>query len=231
MTATAFDHDLPALTTTRNPAMKTIRDTWLIFHRSLWLTIRQPMWLVFGMMIPILYLVFFGPLLAGATKAATAASGTSSFNWFVPGLLIQIAIYGTAFAGFGLIAELRSGVVERMRVTPMSRSAMLLGRSLRDVVILLGQAMLMIVLSIPFGLTIDAAGIAVALGPDRARRTRRRPVVLRGGARTPDRGCVRPAGAGRRTATAAAVGHPAADGACARLASVREFPQPADPRR
>ena len=112
--------------------MKTIRDTWLIFHRSLILTLRQPTWVVFGMMQPVLYLVLFGPLLEGAVKQAGA--GTNAFNWFVPGLIIQIAIFGTAFGGFGLIAELRNGVVERMRVTPMSRASMLLGRSLRDVV-------------------------------------------------------------------------------------------------
>ena len=58
----------------------------------------------------------------------------------MPGLIIQIAIFGTAFGGFGLIAELRNGVVERMRVTPMSRASMLLGRSLRDVVVLMFQA-------------------------------------------------------------------------------------------
>jgi ABC-2 type transport system permease protein len=161
MSASTIPHDRTIATDTRNPLMQLVRDTWLIFHRSLWLTIRQPTWLIFGMMIPVLYLVFFGPLL----KGAVAASGTSAnaFNWFVPGLLIQIAIYGTAFAGFGLIAELRSGVVERMRVTPMSRTAMLLGRSIRDVVILLVQAILMIALSIPFGLTVDPVGVTVAL--------------------------------------------------------------------
>ncbi len=82
----------------------------------------------------------------------------------VPGLLVQVALFGSAFVGFGLIAELRYGVVERMRVTPMSRTAMLLGRSLRDVVLLLLQAVIMIVLAIPFGLTLDPAGIAVTLG-------------------------------------------------------------------
>ena len=50
--------------------MKTIRDTWLIFHRSLILTLRQPTWVVFGMMLPVLYLVLFGPLLEGAVKEA-----------------------------------------------------------------------------------------------------------------------------------------------------------------
>jgi ABC-2 type transport system permease protein len=142
--------------------MKLIRDTWLIFRRSLVLTIRQPVWIVFGMMVPVLYLVLFGPLLEGAMQSA--GTGTSAFNWFVPGLIIQIAIFGTAFGGFGLIAELRSGVVERMRVTPMSRASMLLGRSLRDVVILMVQATIMILLAIPFGLQIDAIRIVAMLG-------------------------------------------------------------------
>jgi ABC-2 type transport system permease protein len=142
--------------------MKTARDTWLIFQRSLVLTLRQPVWIVFGMMVPVLYLVLFGPLLEGAVQ--TSGAGTNAFNWFVPGLIIQIAIFGTAFGGFGLIAEVRSGVVERMRVTPMSRASMLLGRSLRDVVILMVQATIMIILAIPFGLRIDLQSVVAVLG-------------------------------------------------------------------
>jgi ABC-2 type transport system permease protein len=141
--------------------MKTIRDTWLIFQRTLWLTLRQPVWVIFGLMVPVIYLVLFGPLLEGAIQ--NAGTGTSAFNWFIPGLLIQIAMFGSAFAGFSLVAELRYGVVERMRVTPISRVAMLLGRSLRDGVILVVQAMLLILLAIPFGLTIDLAGVVVVL--------------------------------------------------------------------
>ena len=123
---------------------------------------RQPTWVVFGMMLPVLYLVLFGPLLEGAMKEA--GTGTNAFNWFVPGLIIQIAIFGTAFGGFGLIAELRNGVVERMRVTPMSRASMLLGRSLRDVVVLMFQALIMILLAIPFGLVIQPGSIVAVLG-------------------------------------------------------------------
>jgi ABC-2 type transport system permease protein len=116
---------------------------------------------IFGLMVPIIYLVLFGPLLEGATQ--NAGTGTSAFNWFVPGLLIQIAMFGSAFAGFSLVADLRYGVVERMRVTPMSRIAMLLGRSLRDGAILVVQSILLIALAIPFGLAIDPVGVVVVL--------------------------------------------------------------------
>ena len=141
--------------------MNTLRDTFLIYRRSLILTLRQPVWIIFGLMQPILYLVLFGPLLDSSVKAAGV--GTSAFNWFIPGLLIQTAVFGGAFVGFGLIAELRSGVIERMRVTPMSRIAMLLGRSLRDVTMLCAQAVVMMVVAIPFGLRIDLASAVVTL--------------------------------------------------------------------
>ena len=69
----------------------------------------------------------------------------------------------STFSGFGLIAELRAGVVERMRVTPISRVSMLLGRALRDVAILLVQSLLIIAIALPFGLSISPGGIVVAL--------------------------------------------------------------------
>jgi ABC-2 type transport system permease protein len=141
--------------------MKTVRETWLIYRRSLVLTLRQPVWLLMGIFQPILYLVLFGPLLEGAVTQAGA--GANAFDWFVPGMLVMVAVFGAAFVGFGLIAELRYGVIERMRVTPMSRIAMLLGRSLRDATLLLMQAAIMIVIAIPFGITIDPAGLAVTL--------------------------------------------------------------------
>ena len=120
------------------------------------------MWVFIGLMQPILYLVLFGPLLKSVASAPGFPQG-GAYNIFVPGLLIQLAMFGL-FVGFGLIAELRQGVVERMRVTPMSRSAMLLGRSLRDVVILEVQAIIMIGVAIPFGLTVDAEGVLLMLG-------------------------------------------------------------------
>src|SRR2546426_5724726 len=160
MTAVAAVRATPSTTKGTAP-MHALRDTWLIFRRSMILTLRTPTWLIFGLVQPILYLVLFGPLLEASTKAAGA--GTNAFNWFIPGLLVQTAVFGGAFVGFGLIAELRNGVVERMRVTPMSRFAMLLGRSLRDVTILVGQGALMMVVAIPFGLSIDPAGAVVTL--------------------------------------------------------------------
>jgi ABC-2 type transport system permease protein len=140
---------------------KVLHDTWLIFVRSLMLTLRNPVWVFIGLMQPILYLALFAPLLEPIASGPGFPQG-GAFNVFVPGLLVQLAMFST-FSGFGLIAELRAGVVERMRVTPISRVAMLLGRALRDVAILLVQSALIIVCALPFGLTIEPGGFIIGL--------------------------------------------------------------------
>jgi ABC-2 type transport system permease protein len=142
--------------------MKIVRDTWLMFQRSMMLSLRNPLWVLIGLLQPIIYLALFAPLLKKVVAIPGFPPG-GAFNVFVPGLLIQLGLFGAAFVGFGLLAELRAGVVERMRVTPVSRFAMLLGRSLRDVVMLLVQAIVLIALAVPFGLDINAEGVAVAL--------------------------------------------------------------------
>ncbi|MFN8621697.1 MAG: ABC transporter permease [Chloroflexota bacterium] len=142
--------------------MKSLRDTWLIYQRSLMLTLRNPVWIFVGLTQPVFFLVLFGPLLKGLAVAG-GGSGDNAYNLFVPGLLVQLALFGTLFVGFGLIAELRAGVVERMRVTPISRFSMLLGRTLRDISILVVQSLVLVLLSIPFGLTIDLTSLVVVM--------------------------------------------------------------------
>jgi ABC-2 type transport system permease protein len=141
--------------------MRTFRDTWLIYQRSLTLSLRNPVWVIFGIIQPILYLLLFGPLLNNIAKVPGFPPG-GAFNVFVPGMLVLTALFGSGYVGFGLCDEMREGVVERMRVTPMSRVAMLLGRSLRDVTLLLAQALILVVLAVPFGLEINFGGVAVA---------------------------------------------------------------------
>jgi ABC-2 type transport system permease protein len=142
--------------------MKTVRDTWLVFQRNLGLTLGNPAWTVIGLIQPLMYLVLFAPLLKGIASTPGFPSG-GAYNVFVPGLLIQLGLFGAAFVGFSLVAELRYGVVERLQVTPVSRLALLLGRSLRDVLILLVQSLMLVLLSLPFGLDIHPLGLLVML--------------------------------------------------------------------
>src|SRR6201996_3975698 len=131
--------------------MKLLRDTSLIFQRQLSLLLRNPIWIFVGVFQPVMYLLLFAPLLKPALQVR---SNAQAYEIFVPGLLVLLAICGGFFQGFGLIADLRAGIIERSRVTPVSRLALLLGRSLRDMVSLISQAVIITLLALLFGLRV-----------------------------------------------------------------------------
>ncbi len=139
--------------------MKFARDTWLVFQRQMQLVMRNPVWVIIGVVQPLYFLFLFGPLLKPALGVSTNAE---AYRIFIPGLLVMLAMFGSMFVGFGLIAELRAGVIERSRVTPVSRLALMVGRSLRDVVTLFVQALLIIGLAIPFGLKVQLGDLLLA---------------------------------------------------------------------
>lgn len=143
--------------------MNSIRtDSLLVFRRALRLSLRNPVWVVVGLTQPVLYLALFGPLLDAVSQVPGFPPG-DSWQVFVPGLLVQLGVFGALFVGFGLIAEYRAGVIERMRVTPASRTALLLGRVLHDVVVLVFQSLLLIAAALVAGLRAPWRGMALGL--------------------------------------------------------------------
>jgi ABC-2 type transport system permease protein len=132
--------------------MKVLRDTWLIFQRHMLLMIRSPLWVFLGVAQPIVYLILFAPLLKPALQSLGATSMIDAYRVYVPGMLVALAIGGGLYVGFGLLGDLANGVIERSRVTTVSRVALLLGRSLRDVVTVIVQSAIITVIAVPFGI-------------------------------------------------------------------------------
>jgi len=104
--------------------MTFLRETRIVFARSMRISLRNPVWVVIGLTQPILYVVLFGPLL----EKIGGQLGGDPWQVFVPGMLVQLGMFGAMFVGFGLVAEYRAGVIESERVTPASRAALLVGR-------------------------------------------------------------------------------------------------------
>jgi ABC-2 type transport system permease protein len=142
--------------------VKVLRDVWLVFQRHMLLMLRSPLWVFLGVAQPVIYLALFAPLLKPALSSLDGGSMTAAYRIYVPGMLVALALAAGLYTGFGLLAELASGVVERARVTPVSRVALLLGRALRDVVAMLVQAVIIIVLSLPLGLFVRLPDLLAA---------------------------------------------------------------------
>ncbi|MFG2428155.1 ABC transporter permease [Streptomyces sp. NPDC048590] len=134
-----------------------LHDTSLVFGRYLRQTLRSRFQILFGILMPLLHLLFFGPLLTGLPLG----SAGDSWQVLVPGLLLQLSLFGASFAGFSIIIEKSTGVVERMRVTPVSRLALLLGRVLRDALLFVFQAVLLVLAALAMGLRAPLPGVLI----------------------------------------------------------------------
>jgi ABC-2 type transport system permease protein len=129
--------------------MSFLYDVKTSFIREMKPLISGWVWLAFGLVQPLLYIGLFVPLLGNV-----GIEGASPLQWFIPGMMVMLTLFGTAMVGWSLTEELLSGVLERFLATPMSRPALLMGRALKEMFPLFFQAVVMIVIALPFGLVL-----------------------------------------------------------------------------
>lgn len=134
--------------------VKLARDTWLIFQQEAGIMVRSPVMVALTLVQPVTYLVFFAPFLKVVMASRGATTYGDAYRIYVPGLLVAMGLFGGLFAGYGLLQALRAGIIDRCRVTPVSRSGLLLGRALMHVCLNLTQAVIVTVLAVLFGLRV-----------------------------------------------------------------------------
>lgn len=134
------------------------RDLLILLLRDLKTTSRNPVFLIMGVVVPITYLTLFAPLLK---NIGIDLPDGNVLNLFVPGMLPIIAFSAGLFTGFGMIDQLRSGIIERFRVTPVSRFAILGGPVFHDVTAALFQALLFVLIALPFGFRANLFGLVI----------------------------------------------------------------------
>ncbi|MEA5153721.1 ABC transporter permease [Raineyella sp.] len=136
---------------------KFIGDTTAVFVREILLFLRDPFSLVFSLLQPLIFLALFGPLLGGAFGSMSGTTGVGAggtggtLQWFVPGVIVMISLFGTSMTGSNLLYELMTGSYERVLATPLGRSAILVGRSLKEFAPLFVQGLIIAIACVPFG--------------------------------------------------------------------------------
>ncbi|MFH5229156.1 ABC transporter permease [Antrihabitans spumae] len=133
-------------------------DSRIVMTRELRPALRDPFTVVFSLTQPLILLALFGPLLDGVP-----GMGPDVWNWFVPGVLAMIAIFGTSMTGSNLLQELHDGSHERMLVTPLRRSSLLIGRACKEMIPLAAQAVVILLVALPLGMNLNPAGAVVGI--------------------------------------------------------------------
>jgi ABC-2 type transport system permease protein len=124
-----------------------LADAWTVCWRNLLQVPRAPELLVFTTIQPVMFVLLFRYVFGGAISVP----GGSYVNFLMAGIFVQTVAFGSITTGIGLADDLGKGIVDRFRSLPMARSAVLLGRTLSDLVRNTFTVFVMLVVGIAVG--------------------------------------------------------------------------------
>ena len=114
----------------RLPRSAIFVDAVVIARRNLIGIARTPQLLVFATIQPIMFVLLFRYVFGGAIDVP----GVSYVDYLIPGIIVQTVVFGATSTAVGLSEDMSKGIIDRFRSLPMSRSAVLGGRTIADLV-------------------------------------------------------------------------------------------------
>jgi ABC-2 type transport system permease protein len=108
---------------------ETLSDSAVITRRNLIKVKRVPDLIVFATLSPIMFVLLFRFVFGGAINVP---GGVSYAEFLLPGIFTQTVIFGSTITGASIAEDLQKGLIDRFRSLPMSRSAVLIGRTVAD---------------------------------------------------------------------------------------------------
>ena len=139
----------------RSPRGRFVTDTLNVMTRELKPVLREPVSVLFAMVQPLVFLGLFAPLLPDSDGGA--------LQWFVPGIVAMTCLFGASFTGAALSDEMVTGSHERLLVSPLSRTSLLVGRALKEIVPMLLQAAIILAVVTPFSFDLHPLGVLVGV--------------------------------------------------------------------
>lgn len=109
---------------------RALKDAGVVIWRQLIQLPRIPEVLIFALIQPVMFVLLFRYVFGGAIQTP----GESYVNYLMPGIFAQTVAFGAVASGIGLAEDLRRGIIDRFRSLPMARSAVLVGRTVSDLV-------------------------------------------------------------------------------------------------
>ena len=106
-----------------------LSDSLVVAKRNVIKIKRVPEILVFVLISPIMFVLLFAYVFGGATVL-----GDDYQEFLIAGIFAQTIVFGATFTGAGLADDMSKGIIDRFRSLPMSRSAVVVGRTASDVI-------------------------------------------------------------------------------------------------
>jgi ABC-2 type transport system permease protein len=132
--------------------MALIYDTQSLFIRAATKIFRNPTLLFINVLTPLLFLLLFSQLLQ---KMFVGLTG-SYLDYLTPGILVMNTVIGAFQSGLSIVNDFNSGFLQKVLLTPASRAAILLGRLLTDLLMVIFQSLIIIGVAMLMGLRISS---------------------------------------------------------------------------
>jgi ABC-2 type transport system permease protein len=141
---------------------QTVSHSWRMTQRHLMNLWRQPWYVAVTLVQPLIWLVLFGALFRRVVELPGFATG-SYLVFLMPGIIVMSALFSNGWSGMGIIDDLDRGVMDRLLVSPVHRSALLTGRLVMQAVVGIVQALVIVAVAFAMGARFDngVAGLAV----------------------------------------------------------------------
>ena len=129
-----------------------IGDGLVIAKRNVIKIRRVPEILIFVLLSPIMFVLLFAYVFGGSIDIP----GSSYREFLIAGIFAQTVVFGATFTGAGLAEDMQKGIIDRFRSLPMSRSAVIVGRTASDVIYNVLSLAIMVVTGLLVGWRINS---------------------------------------------------------------------------
>lgn len=138
----------------------TISDTLVLAWRAAMRIPRAPDLLLAFTVQPVMFVLLFVYVFGGAISTP----GFDYVDFLMPGIIVQTMAFGGFVTALGLAEDLKKGLIDRFRSLPMSRAAVLAGRTIADIGTNLISIVIMIVVGVIAGFSFSAPATHVLAG-------------------------------------------------------------------
>ena len=109
--------------------MRNLQDIFIITRRQILILVRVPEVLIFSTIQPVMFVLLFRYVFGGSIDSGQPGGYV---QLLMPGIFVQTVAFTLAGTASGLAEDMKKGLIDRFRSLPISRSALIVGRTLGD---------------------------------------------------------------------------------------------------
>jgi ABC-2 type transport system permease protein len=143
--------------------MNFLTDTWFQVARQLRTQVRMRVWIFINLVQPIIWLLLFPQIFKSVSNLP--GIGGDYLQFLAPGVVVMTVLFGSAWAGMGLLHDIDMGILSKMLATPITRLSIITSRVIASMVMLVIQALIIFTIAVIMGVRIETGvpGVLLAI--------------------------------------------------------------------